>query len=273
MSATVSAPPGRLLYTPPGRRRQADLVLAARDGRPGARADFVESFMPLIQSVARIYRHVPGIEGAELLQDGVVGLLRALERYDPELGVPFWAYASWWVRQAMQQLVAELSRPVVLSDRAQRHLARVRAARRSFLTTRSREPTLRELAAASGLTTVQLQRLKVADRQPRGLDEPLQTTAGEGVATFGDIVRDPRAEEAYEQVASRREISELGRLLERVNTRERTVIEVRFGLRGKERTLRELGEALGVSAERVRQIESSALEKMRAAHPDSPIAA
>jgi RNA polymerase sigma factor (sigma-70 family) len=272
MSAPVSAPASRLLDTPLGRRRQADLVLAARDGRPGARADLVESFMPLIRSVARIYRHVPGIEGAELLQDGVVGLLRALDRYDPELGVPFWGYASWWVRQAMQQLVAELSRPVVLSDRAQRHLARARAARRSFLTERSREPSLRELAAASGITTDQLQRLTAADRQPRGLDEPLQTTAGEG-ATFGDMVRDPRAEEAYEQVASRREIPQLGRLLERVNARERTVIEVRFGLRGKERTLRELGEALGVSAERIRQIECSALEKMRAAHPDSPIAA
>jgi RNA polymerase sigma factor (sigma-70 family) len=272
MSTQVSASPKRLLYTPLGRRRQADLVLTARDGRPGARADLVESFMPLIQSVARIYRHVPGIDRAELLQDGVVGLLRALERYDPELGVPFWAYASWWVRQAMQQLVAELSRPLVLSDRAQRQLARVRVARRSFLTERSREPSPRELAAASGITADQLQRLTVADRRPRGLDEPLQTTA-EGDATFGDMIRDPQAEEAYEQVGSRRRIGELGRLLESVDARERTVIEVRFGLRGKERTLRQLGEALGVSAERVRQIECSALEKMRAAHADSPIAA
>jgi RNA polymerase primary sigma factor len=87
------------------------------------------------------------------------------------------------------------------------------------------------------------------------------------------MVRDPLAEEAYEQVASRGRICELGRLLERVDARERTVIEVHFGLRGKERTLRQLGEALGVSAERVRQIERSALEKMRAVHSDSPIAA
>jgi RNA polymerase primary sigma factor len=185
--------------------------------------------------------------------------------------VPFWAYASWWVRQAMQQLVAELSRPVVLSDRAQRHLARVRAARRRFLGEHAREPSSKELAEASEITVEQLQRLTVADRQSRGLDEPLQTTAEEG-ATFGDMVRDPRAEEAYEQVASRRDISVLPRLLEQVNARERTVIEVRYGLRGRQRTLRELGETLGVSAERVRQIEQSALEKMRAAH-SPPIAA
>ncbi|MGO9487858.1 MAG: sigma-70 family RNA polymerase sigma factor [Solirubrobacteraceae bacterium] len=249
--------------------RQAELVLAARSGRPGARAEFVESFMPLIRSVAQIYRHVPGIDGSELVQEGVVGVLRALERYDPGLGAPFWAYASWWVRQAMQQLVAELSRPVVLSDRALRQLARVRSARRNFVGERAREPTLRELAAASDLTVEQLQRLTAADRQPRGLDEPLHAMA-EGGATFGDMVRDPVAEEAYEEAVSRREVSELPRLLERVTERERIVIEVRYGLDGTERTLRELGQMLGVSAERVRQIEQTALEKMRTAYPHSP---
>ena len=92
------------------------LVAEAKAGDRRARAQLVEAFLPAIAAVARVYRGRGQIERAELMQEGVVGLLRALERYDPDRGVPFWGYAAWWVRQAMQQLVAELARPVVLSD-------------------------------------------------------------------------------------------------------------------------------------------------------------
>jgi RNA polymerase primary sigma factor len=243
---------------------QSELLLAARLDRPHARARLVESFMPLIGSVARIYAYVPAVDRAELIQEGVAGVLRALERFDPELGTPFWAYASWWVRQAMQQVVSELSRPVVLSDRALRQLARVRDARRSFIRANSREPSVKELAAESELTLEQLHRLSVADRRPRGLEEPLDDESGGG-ATFGDSVRDPRAEEAYDELALRLAAEEIPRLLTHLSERERRVIDARYGLRGPERTLRELGEELGISAERTRQIEQTALETMRAA--------
>jgi RNA polymerase sigma factor (sigma-70 family) len=96
---------------------ERELVLAAKECRGEARGALLEAFTPLIGSVARGYRGASGVGRAELMQEGVVGLLRALERYDPELETPFWAYASWWVRQAMQQLVSELSRPVVVPDR------------------------------------------------------------------------------------------------------------------------------------------------------------
>jgi RNA polymerase sigma factor (sigma-70 family) len=238
-------------------------LLDARRGDADARARLVESFTPLIGSVARTYCHVPGVDRSELMQDGVVGVLRALDRFNPDLGTPFWAYASWWVRQAMQQLVAELSRPVVLSDRALRQLAHVRDARRTFLRVHSREPNLRELASDSELTMLQLQRLMVAERQPRGLEEPVDETT-RGGATYGDMLRDPCAEEAYEDLAMRLGAAEVPRLLMRLSPRERTVVEARYGLNGPERTLRELGQKMGVSAERVRQIEQVALEKMRA---------
>jgi RNA polymerase primary sigma factor len=260
--APPSQPEARLLVLAPLHETPSQLLLAARSNRPHARARLVESFMPLIGSVARIYAYVPSIDRAELIQEGVVGVLRALERYDPELGTPFWAYASWWVRQAMQQVVSELSRPVVLSDRALRQLARVRNARRTFVRTNSREPSLRELAAASELTLKQLHRLSVADRRPRGLEEPVDESAGTG-ATFGDGLRDPRAEEAYDELALRLAAAEIPRLLAHLNERERRVIDARYGLCGPERTLRELGEELGISAERTRQIEQTALETMR----------
>jgi RNA polymerase primary sigma factor len=153
---------------------------------------------------------------------------------------------------------------VVLSDRALRQLARVRDARRVFIRANSREPSVSELAAESQLTLEQLHRLSVADRRPRGLEEPLDED-GTGGATFGDSVRDPRAEEAYDELALRMAAEEIPRLLTHLSERERRVIDARYGLRGTESTLRELGEELGISAERTRQIEQTALETMRVA--------
>src|SRR2546421_5299734 len=148
---------------------ETTLIIEARDGRGDARARLVRTFTPLIGSVARTYCHVPGVDRSELMQEGVVGVLRALERFNPELGTPFWAYASWWVRQAMQQLVSELTRPVVLSDRALRQLARVKDARREHLQVHSREPSSADLAETTGLTRDQVENLLAVERAPRGL--------------------------------------------------------------------------------------------------------
>jgi RNA polymerase primary sigma factor len=274
---TAGRPPGAAPALTEAHRRpgthqpEATLVIEARDGRAGARARLIGIFTPLIGSVARTYTHVPGVDRSELMQEGVVGLLRALERFDPDLGTPFWAYASWWVRQAMQQLVSELSRPVVLSDRALRQLARVRDARRTFMRVHSREPSLPELATDSELTMLQLQRLLVAERQPRGLEEPIDEST-RGGATFGDLLSDPAAEEPFEELATHLGAAEVPRLLTRLSARERNVVESRYGLDGPERTLRDLGQSMGVSAERVRQIEQTALEKMRAGSSARPAA-
>jgi RNA polymerase sigma factor (sigma-70 family) len=247
---------------PPGRERS--LVLAAKAGDGAACEALIEAFQPLIASTARIYRGSSSIDRQELMQDGVVGLLRALERYDTRLDTPFWAYASWWVRQAMQQLVSELTRPVVLSDRAIRQLARLRDARREHLQRHGREPTTTELSEATGLTRTQVEDLIVAERNPRGLEEPVGGEDAAG-ATYGDMLADPTAEEAYERVPRDIEAAELPALLGELDERERTIVRCRFGLDGRELTLRELAGTLGVSAERVRQLEQRALDKLRTA--------
>jgi RNA polymerase primary sigma factor len=249
-----------------GRRRLTDveerrLVLAAKQGDEARRAELVDAFMPLIASVARTYRHSPSVDQRELMQEGVAGLLQALERYDPSLGTPFWAYASWWVRQAMQQIVAQLTSPIVLSDRALRQLARVRKAERGHLQEKRREPSLPELADATGIDIAQIECLSCAQRRPRALQEPLSGDEG-GDDTFGDLLRDPTAEDAYDRVPQRLLASELAALLSGLSDREQSILCGRFGIGGPERTLRELGAALGVSAERVRQIEQNALGKL-----------
>jgi RNA polymerase sigma factor (sigma-70 family) len=245
------------------------LIEAAVSGYRQARAELVESFLPLVGSVARNYRAAQQVTRLELMQEGVVGLLRALERYDPERGVPFWSYAAWWVRQAMQQLVSELTRPVVLSDRALRQLSRAKDAHASLQRELGCEPTLAQLADRSGIARDQLANLITADRAPRGLDEPL---AGEGgaVGTFGEFLADPLAEDEYERVVSQITAEQLRQLLSGLSDRERAVLRARVGLDGEEVTLREIAEQLGVSRERVRQVENRALGKLRAAATGEP---
>ncbi|MEA2277537.1 MAG: polymerase primary sigma factor [Solirubrobacteraceae bacterium] len=242
---------------------ELDMVLAAQAGDAEARERLIEAFLPPVGSIARIYRGSAAIDRTELVQEGVVGLLRALQRYDPTLGTPFWAYASWWVRQAMQQLVSELTRAVVLSDRALRQLARVKDAQAEHVRANGREPTLLELASGCGLSRRQVQNLMAAERKPRALEEPLGGDDDLG-GTLGDVLADPRAQDAYDMVPIRVEVDQLPRLLDGLSDREAIIVRARYGLDGAERTLQELAASLGVSAERVRQIEQVALDKMRA---------
>jgi RNA polymerase primary sigma factor len=240
------------------------LVLAAMAGEQLARERLVTSLTPLIASIARTYRSAQQVEREELMQAGVVGLLRALERFDPELGTPFWAYASWWVRQAMQQVVSELARPVVLSDRAARKLARVREAERECARTRTREPGPGELAAMTGLAHGEVESLLAAGRRARGLEEPLGPD-GAGGETFGEMLADPRAEDPYDGIPGRVLVEHLPTMLEALDDRELEIVSSRFGLKGPALPLRELAGVFGVSAERVRQIEQVALRKLREA--------
>jgi RNA polymerase primary sigma factor len=245
------------------------LVREAVAGDPRARAELVEAFLPLIGSVARNYRASAQIARVELMQEGVVGLLRALERYDPDLGTPFWAYAAWWVRQAMQQLIAELTRPVVLSDHALRQLARLKEAHRNMKQAAGQEPTINQLADRTGLQPDQLANLIAVDRPPRAVEEPIEGEEG-AIGTFGELIVDPLAEDEYERVVSHVAAGQLRDLLSGLSDRERDVLRARFGLEGDAKNLRQIAETLGVSPERVRQLESRALGKLRAAAAGEP---
>ncbi|MBV9472029.1 MAG: sigma-70 family RNA polymerase sigma factor [Solirubrobacterales bacterium] len=240
------------------------LIEDAQAGDRRAREELVEAFLPLIAGVARVYRGSETITRLELMQEGVVGLLRALERYDLALGVPFWGYAGWWVRQAMQQLTAELTRPIVLSDRALRHLSRIKRAHAEYVAEHRREPTGSELAERTGLSQAQVGEILALERMPYSMDEPIRGGDGE-VGAFGELLADPLAADAYEELLDHSEIEQIRALLGSLNDRERMILRARYGLDGPEQSLRDVGERIGLSAERVRQIEQRALGKLRAA--------
>ena len=231
----------------------------------------VDSFLPAIGGVARRFDAGGRVQRSELMQEGVAGLLLAARRYDPRMDTPFWGYASFWVRKAMQELVAELTRPVALSDHAVRGLAQVKAAQRAHLQAHGAEPTRGELADATGFTRAQLDSLLASDRPSRSFEEPLAGDEGT-FATFGETVADPGAEKAYEQVLDKMEIEAVRDLADRLDERERTVLRGHYGLGQPPQTLSTIGAGLGLSAERVRQIEKGALEKLRqaAAQPPGP---
>jgi RNA polymerase primary sigma factor len=243
---------------PPERER--DLVAAAQRGDTTARAALVEAYMPRLAALARHYRLSPNVEWAELLQEGVAGLLRALQGYDPARDVPFWAYARWWVRQSMQRLVAELTRPSVLSDDALRRLSRIRDGHRALYEEHGREPTTDELAQRTGLTHDQVASLLAVDRPPRSTEEPLTTEDGVVWGRLEDLAIDPLAEADYERVLDAIEAQELVALLSALSERDRKVLE--------EPNRARIAEQLGVSTERVRQIARRARGKLAAIAPD-----
>jgi RNA polymerase primary sigma factor len=222
----------------------------------------VEAFTPAISGVSRRYRRTPGVDHDELMQEGVVGLLRASSRYDPRMGSPFWAYATWWVRQSMQQLVSEMTRPIVLSDRALRRLAKIKEARRAHEQAIGSEPSPDELADATGLDRRQVDDLLMVETRPRGLEEDVVGKDG-SPATLGDLVVDPRAEAEYGLVADRMEFATLRDLTGELEPRERAVVQSHYGLGCQSETLRQIGDRLNLSVERVRQIEVEALDKIR----------
>ncbi|HEX3359752.1 MAG TPA: sigma-70 family RNA polymerase sigma factor [Solirubrobacterales bacterium] len=242
--------------------RERLLAIATEAGDRGACRELVEGLMPAIVVVARRFPVDAGVSRQELTQEGVAGLLLACRRYDPRLGTPFWAYATFWVRKAMQELVAEMTRPVALSDRAARELAVLRNARREYLQVHGVEATATQLAAATELAIAQVESLLAAERRPRGIEER-ERSGDDGAPTVGESIRDPSAETAYDAVLDEIEFGAVNSMADGLEERERTVIRAHYGIGEPARTLREIGGALGLSAERARQIEVGALRTMR----------
>ena len=238
------------------------LVLAASVGSDRKREELIKLLLPRIAGMARDYRAVRSVTREELMQAGVMGVLRALERFDPRRENHFWTYAQWWVRQAMQELVSALTHAVVLSDRATRHLAKVNAAHREHLQARGQEPSMRDLAARTGLAPVHVTMLIRASKPARALDGEADTEQTR-ILPLAESLPDEASEDPFEHATLRVAARALPAVLATLSSRELTVIRGRYGFDGEPRAATELAAQLHVSVQRVRQVEQAALRKLQ----------
>jgi len=237
------------------------LARRAKTGDTAAREELIQRLLPLVHSTARRYR-TEGLEEADLLQEGIVGLLRALQRFDPERGVPFAAFATWWIRQSLQEARSDFMRPMRLPPKALRQLSQLKSEHQRIYQGERRSAKIGELADRTDIELEQAEALLTADARSRSLDEPIENTEGE-LGTLGDLLEDPLSAAAYEDVVDAVGGEQLRALLSRLTEREREVVQARFGFDVPPEKLSDVGERLGVSAERVRQIEERALAKLR----------
>lgn len=239
------------------------LVRQAQAGDTEARERLIGRLLPLVSSLARRFRS-EGLDQTDLIQEGIVGLLRALDRYEPDRGVPFPAYATLWIRQSLQDARSDFIRPFRLPPKALRQLSQLKSEHQRIYQTERRSAGIPELAERTKVELEQARALTAADARVRSLDEPIASGAGE-VGALGDLLEDPLSADAYEQVIETVAGEQLRALLSRLTDREREVVRARFGFDGEAERLVDIGERLGVSAERVRQIEERALAKLRQA--------
>jgi RNA polymerase sigma factor (sigma-70 family) len=203
------------------------LALAAQAGDMPARESLVEKLLPLVAASARRFR-TEGLDQTDLIQEGIVGLLRALERYDPERGVPFPAYASWWIRQSLQEARSDFIRPVRLPPKALRQLSQLKSEHQRIYQAEQRSASVAELARRTAIDLDQANALVSADARVRSLDE--NVSAGEGdLGSLGDLLEDPLSAAAYEDVVDAIAGIQLRALVSELTDREREVVRARFG--------------------------------------------
>ncbi|KAB1931680.1 sigma-70 family RNA polymerase sigma factor [Micromonospora sp. ALFpr18c] len=247
--------------TPVSEELRADLELIVAEGR-AAKDHLLEANLRLVVSIAKRYTG-RGMAFLDLIQEGNLGLIRAVEKFDYAKGYKFSTYATWWIRQAITRAMADQARTIRIPVHMVEQVNRMVRARRELAVTLGREPTVAEVARALEIPELQVIELISYDREPVSLD---QAVGDDGESALGDFVAavDPRTEpgDAAAQGELRNEVSIV---LATLSQREQAVIRLRFGLDdGRQRTLDEVGREFGLSRERIRQIEKVTLLKLRA---------
>jgi RNA polymerase sigma factor (sigma-70 family) len=244
---------------PKDKKRVAELKRRVREG-DDATTQFVQSNLRLVVSLARRYRS-SGLPMLDLIQEGNLGLLRAVEKFDSRRGFKFSTYASWWIRQAMTRSIANSGRTIRLPVHTGDQVMRMRRATSEFERVHGRQPSSAELAGEVDLPLRQVEDLIPHLSTPRSFSE---TLGSDGDMELGDTVEDANAVAPDDQVMASLLPEAVETMLAGLGEREREVLFLRYGLdRGSPRTLEELAQRFNVTRERIRQIESKALAKLR----------
>jgi RNA polymerase primary sigma factor len=247
------------LLTP---EQEVKLAHQIKRGDQQAGAEMVRANLRLVVKIARDYANF-GLPVLDLISEGNIGLMKAVERFDPKKGGKLSTYAAWWIKQSIRRALASQAKTIRLPVHLIDKIGKMRRVSSQMMEELGREPTDDELADEIGLSSSKVTALKSAALRPASLDQPIQD--GESFQ-FGDIVGDEESDNPFETLRDKDMLEEVEELVHMLDDRERMIINSRFGLDGQEpKTLGVIGETFGVTRERIRQLQNVALLKLRGA--------
>ncbi len=245
------------------REEERELARRKDEGDEDAKRRLIESNLRLVMAITRNYTKA-NVPLLDLIQEGNLGLIRAVEKFDYRLGYKLSTYATWWIRQAITRALADQGRTIRLPVHVADQVRRLLRARRQLAQKLNREPTLAELARESQQSEERVRELLELVETPVSLETPV----GGGEGLYGDLIEEVHSLAPHEQTAEHARRRELAGALEQLNPRMHRVLSLRFGLDGgPPKTLEEVGSELGITRERVRQLETRALRELRLAAP------
>jgi RNA polymerase primary sigma factor len=239
---------------------ELELAGRVRQGDRTAREQMIKANLRLVVKIARDYEGI-GLPLLDLISEGNLGLMKAVERFDPTRGGRLSTYSSWWIKQAIKRALCNQSKTIRLPVHLIEKITRMRRAANRLRTELGREPTEEELAEVLGLSATLVNRMRVAALRPASLDAPM---GDDHSSEFAEVVQDESASTPYEQLDEKTFTGLLQELVQKLSVREGDILKARFGLDGeRQQTLEEIGRTFGVTRERVRQILNGALRKLR----------
>jgi RNA polymerase primary sigma factor len=239
-----------------------EIELAARikKGDKKAREQMIKANLRLVVKIARDYEGI-GLPLLDLISEGNIGLMKAVERFDPSKGGKLSTYGSWWIKQSIKRALANQSKTIRLPVHLVDKISKMRRVAMQLQEEFGREPTDEELGEELGIPTSRVTQMRLAAIRPASLDAPI---GDEDSNNFSEVVQDENADTPYEQLEDKTVTGMLQEMVTKLDPREATILRFRFGLDGgSEKTLEEVGEKFGVTRERVRQIQNIALRKLR----------
>ena len=244
------------------REEEVELAERIKNGDLEARAHMIKANLRLVVKIAQDYANY-GLPLLDLISEGNIGLMKAVERFDPNKGGKLSTYAAWWIKQAIKRALANQSKTIRLPVHMVDKLSKLRRITRALTKELGREPTDEELAEEIGVTSAKLANLRDMSLAPASLDAPM--SSDDNVA-LGEIIEDEKALSPLDLVSHKNMHNHLNELLSVLDHRERRIIDARFGLDGgKPKILEDVGEEFGVTRERIRQLQNLAIKKMRRA--------
>jgi RNA polymerase primary sigma factor len=245
------------LITP---QQEIELAARIRQGDESARDHMIRANLRLVIKIAREYDGL-GLPLLDLINEGNIGLMKAVERFDPAKGGKLSTYGSWWIKQSIRRAIANQSKTIRLPVHVTDLIWKIRKAERRLHDVLDRDPTDAEIAAEMGMSVPRVSEIRQASVRTASLDAPL---GDDDTSRLGDVVQDENAANPFTEAEERVSTDLVMELIKKLNARESTILKLRFGLdNGREITLEELGRKFGVTRERIRQLQNAALAKLR----------